>query len=368
MAKNGVSVGIDLEQSAIAGAQVRGAKTDQTLMAAAVRALPEGLVFEGEVVDVDGLANELKTFWKEAGFTGRRLRLGVANQKIVVRTMEFPVIDEKELQAAIQFQAQEAIPIPLDDAILDYQVLATVPGEDGGGKQKVLIVAAQRDMIRQFVDVAKKASLSVDGIDLQAFALTRAVGPSVAFIDQGADAKGQEASALVNIGSGITNLVVASAGLPQFTRVINLGCEALVQALLTNRGISHDEADSMRLRVGVSGGSDEGIADLEPETIGEIHQVLDAASEQFADEIRRSIDYYHSQEPEGQIGSLLISGEGALTRHMPEYLSEALHLPVSLGNALQHVGENKTKLSQPELETMAPRLAIAIGLALEDEE
>jgi type IV pilus assembly protein PilM len=112
MAKNGVSVGIDLEQSAIAGAQIRGAKTGQTLMAAAVRALPEGLVFEGEVIDVEGLAGELKSFWKEAGFSGRRLRLGVANQKIVVRTMEFPLMDDKELEAAIQFQAQEAIPTP----------------------------------------------------------------------------------------------------------------------------------------------------------------------------------------------------------------------------------------------------------------
>ena len=80
MAKNGMSVGIDLEQSSIAGAQIRGGKTGQTLMAAAVRALPEGLVFEGEVIDVEGLAAELKSFWKEAGFSGRRLRLGVANQ------------------------------------------------------------------------------------------------------------------------------------------------------------------------------------------------------------------------------------------------------------------------------------------------
>lgn len=368
MAKNGVSVGIDLEQSSIAGAQVRGAKTGQTLMAAAVRALPEGLVFEGEVVDVEGLAGELKAFWKEAGFSGRRLRLGVANQKIVVRTMEFPLIDEKELEAAIQFQAQEAIPIPLDDAILDYQVLATVPGEEGAGKQKVLIVAAQRDMIARFVEVAKKASLSVEGIDLQAFALTRAVSPAVAFIDQGGGAQAGEATALVHIGSGITNLVVAAGGAPQFTRVINLGCEALVQALVTHRGISHDEADSLRLRVGVSGGTDEGVDDLEAETLAEIHQALDAASEAFADEIRRSIDYYHSQEPDGQIAGLLITGEGALTRHMPEYLTEALHLPVSLGNALQRLTENRSKLSQAELEAMAPRLAIAIGLALEDEE
>ncbi len=368
MAKNGVSVGIDLEQSSIAGAQIRGAKTGQTLTAAAVRALPEGLVFEGEVVDVDGLAAQLKSFWKEAGFSGRRLRLGVANQKIVVRTMEFPLIDEKELEAAIQFQAQEAIPIPLDEAILDYQVLATVPGEEGAGKQKVLIVAAQRDMIGRFVEVAKKASLGVEAIDLQAFALTRAVSPAVPFVDQGGGTQAGEATALVHIGSGITNLVVAAGGMPQFTRVINLGCESLVQALITNRGIGHDEADALRLRVGVSGGSDEAIADLEPDTVAEVHEALDAASESFADEIRRSIDYYHSQEPEGQISSLLITGEGALTRHMPEYLTEALHLPVSLGNAAQRITENKTRLSQADLDTMAPRLAIAIGLALDDEE
>jgi type IV pilus assembly protein PilM len=223
-------------------------------------------------------------------------------------------------------------------------------------------------MIARFVEVAKKASLAVDAIDLQAFALTRAVSPAVPFIDQGGGAQTAEASALVHIGSGITNLVVAAGGMPQFTRVINLGCEAIVQALVTHRGISHDEADALRLKVGLSGGSDEGIADLEADTVTEIHQTLDTASEAFADEIRRSIDYYHSQEPDGQISGLLITGEGALTRHMPEYLSEALHLPVSLGNAVQRVTENKTKLSQAELDTMAPRLAVAIGLALEDEE
>jgi hypothetical protein len=86
-------------------------------------------MFEGEVVDVEGLAAELKTFWKAAGFTGKRFSVGIANQKIVVRTMEFPMIDPKELRAAIEFQAQEAIPIPLNEAILDYQVLSTTPGE-----------------------------------------------------------------------------------------------------------------------------------------------------------------------------------------------------------------------------------------------
>ena len=365
MAKSGARVGIDLEQSSIAGVQVKGAGQGYSLTHAAVRALPEGLVFEGEVVDVDGLAAELKTFWKESGFSGKRFSLGVANQKIVVRTMEFPIIDAKELRAAIEFQAQEAIPIPLEDAILDFQVLATVPSEDGAGRQKVLIVAAQRDMIAQFVEAAKKAGLSVDGIDLQAFALMRAVAPPVAFVDVGAPQRA-DAAALVNIGSGITNLVVAVNGLPQFTRVINIGYEGLVKALIDNRGITLGEADALRIMVGLSGG-DPAVGDLEASTVAEVHEVLDLACEAFADEIRRSIDYYHSQEHEGQIGSLLLSGEGALTRNICGYLSQALHLGVQLGNPLQYIVENKSQFPQPELEAMSPRLAIALGLAIDDE-
>ena len=127
MAMNAVRAGIDIEQASMVGAQIRTGRQGHTLMAVSARALPDGLMFEGEVVDVDGLAAELKTFWKAAGFTGKRFSVGIANQKIVVRTMEFPIIDPKELRAAIEFQAQESIPIPLDEAILDFQVLSTTP-------------------------------------------------------------------------------------------------------------------------------------------------------------------------------------------------------------------------------------------------
>jgi type IV pilus assembly protein PilM len=364
MAKTSMRVGIEVGESSIAGVQVRGGRQGLTLTTVAVRALPAGLVFEGEVVDGDSLATELKSFWKTSGFTGKRFLLGVANQKIVVRTMEFPVIEEKELRAAIEFQAQEAIPIPLDDAILDFQVLETVSAEDGTGRQKVLIVAAQKDMVKQFTDAAHKAGLVVEGIDLQAFALMRAVAPPVAFVDQGAPAGA--ATAMVNIGTGITNLVVASGDTPHFTRVVNLGCEALVQALMGNRGVEHAEADALRLTVGLSG-DDPPFGDFEAGTVAEIHETFDASCETFADEIRRSIDYYHSQEHQAQIATLLISGEGALTRNMRGYLSQALHLDVQLGNPLQHVLENKSKVAQSDLEAMSPRLAIALGLALEDE-
>lgn len=364
---NTMRVGIDIEQASIVGAQVKTGRHGHTLTAVAARSLPDGLVFEGEVVDAEGLAAELKAFWKSAGFSGKRLSCGVANQKIVVRTMEFPVIDPKELRAAIEFQAQEAIPIPLDEAILDFQVLSTTPGEEEGqGRQEVLVVAAQREMIEQFMRTAKKAGLTIEGIDLQAFALLRSVAPPVSFVDQGAaDADG--ASALINIGAGISNIVVTSGGAPRFTRVISLGYESLVRAVMENRGVDRQEADLLRLTVGLSG-SAAAAADLEAATVNEIHEVVDTTCEAFADEIRRSVDYYHSLQQDAPIARILISGEGSLTRNMCEYLSNALHLPVALGNPLQFIAENKSKLSQTELELIAPRLAIALGLAFEDEE
>jgi type IV pilus assembly protein PilM len=369
MAKSSARIGLDLEQAWIAAVQVKAGKQHQILTAAAARPLPEGLVFEGEVVDPAGLASELKSFMKAGGFSGKRVELGIANQKIVVRTMEFPQIDEKELRAAVEFQAQEHIPIPVEEAILDYKVLSTHADEDGSVKQKLLLVAAQKEMIAQFVEVTKKAGLTMGGIDLQAFALIRALAPKPSFIDDGAPSEtvGGEVVALVNMGSGITNLVIAANGIPQFTRVINVGSEVLLQAITQHRGISREEGDALRTTIGVTGEEAVVSDTFTPETVAEMHQVFEQSCDVFSDELRRSIDYYHAQDPVGEITRVIITGDGSLTRNIAFYLSQSLRVPTEVGNPLREVGENKTKLSPVELEWMAPRLAIAIGLALDDE-
>jgi type IV pilus assembly protein PilM len=359
-------VGIDFEQTLMAAAQVKGTRNSQVLTGAAVQPLPEGLVFEGEVVDVAGLASQLKSFWKKSRFVGRRVQLGVANQKIVVRTMEFPVVDERELRAAVEFQAQEHIPIPVEEAVLDYQITSTFTADDGTARQRILLVAAQRDMIQQFVEVARKAGLTVEGIDLQAFALARALSPRPDFLVD-TDGNPGDATALVSIGSGITNLVVVVGDTPQFTRVISLGSESLIQSLATDRAVDIDEAWRLAVTVGLPGPAAELPADVDAEAAEAIHTSLEGPCETFSDEIRRSVDYYHTQAHEGQITKVLLTGDGSLVRNMPAYLGQVLHLDVQLASPLSRLADNKSKLSAAELDVMAPRLAIAVGLALEDE-
>jgi Tfp pilus assembly PilM family ATPase len=165
-------VGLDIEPGYIAAVEVAGASG--AVARAATAPLSPGLIRDGEVVDIDALAEALKEFFKQHEM-GKRVRLGVANQRIVVRTLDLPRIeDRKELDAAIRFQAQEQVPMPLEQAVLDYHSLGVVQ-TDQGDRTRVVLVAARRDMIERLLAAARQAGLRPEGIDLSAFAMVRAL-------------------------------------------------------------------------------------------------------------------------------------------------------------------------------------------------
>ena len=173
-------VGLDIEPGFLAAAEFSGSGKP-ALVRAATETLGPGLFHEGEVVDVDGLADRVKAFFREHDLP-KRIRLGVASQKIALRVLELPAIDnEQELEAAIRFQAQEELPMPLEQAVLDYHVLERVDNGEGG-RMRVVVVGARRDTVEHLLAVARKAGLQPELVDLSAFAMIRALyvppGPS----------------------------------------------------------------------------------------------------------------------------------------------------------------------------------------------
>ena len=166
-------VGLDIEPGFVAAAEF-SQNGKPVLVRAATTSLGPGLFHEGEVVDVDALADRLRAFFRDNDLP-KKVRLGVASQKMAVRVMELPAIDdEQELDAAIRFQAQEELPMPVEQAVLDHRLLERIDDEQGG-RMRILVVAARRDSVEHLLAAARRAGLTPELVDLSAFAMIRAL-------------------------------------------------------------------------------------------------------------------------------------------------------------------------------------------------
>lgn len=219
-------VGLDIQPGFVAAVKVR-VNGGIVVERAAVRPLPADAVREGEVVDRGVLGETLRELFQDSGL-GKRVRVGVANQRTVMRTLELPPIDDrKALATAISFQAQDQVPMPLANAVLDFHPLGVIDTPDGP-RERVVLVAAQRDMVESLLDAVRSAGLHPEGVDLSAFALIRSL--------YRADATAAGRVLYLNV-DGLTNLAIADGPVCSFTRVVGSGLEGMAAELAERRGI-----------------------------------------------------------------------------------------------------------------------------------
>jgi type IV pilus assembly protein PilM len=227
-------VGLDIQPGLVAAVQAR---VNGSILAerACALPLPSDTVREGEVVDQAALTAALRELFSDRGLS-KRVRIGVANQRTVMRTLEVPpVTDRKELAAAVRFQAQDQVPMPLTNAVLDFHPLGIVD-TPAGPRQKVVLVAAQRDMIERLLAAARGAGLRPEGVDLSAFALIRSL--------YRADAEHEGRVVYLNV-DGLTNLAIAEGSACRFTRVVGGGIEDMAAELAERQGIALTDARAL---------------------------------------------------------------------------------------------------------------------------
>jgi type IV pilus assembly protein PilM len=328
--------------------------------------LSEGLVVDGEIVDSDLFARELRAFVYQAKLRGRTVQVAVSNQKVIVRNVDMPDMTEDELRGAIEFQAQDFIPIPVDEAVLDFLVVGKKENAEGVSRQEVLLVAAQKGMIGTLHGAIKQAGLKVAGIDVSSMALVRALVPPAPFLAE--TAASGICRGIADISSSVSTLVVAVDNVVKFTRVINFSSEQFARILTEQRGIPMSDAHSLAQRIGLPGPIPVD-GDLYPEeVVASTQERLGEAASELSEEIRRSLHYYQGQEKVAPLTELILSGRGALVKNLDHHLSEALSMTVTIGNPLLMLAENASNMSDAELAFMAPYLSVAVGLALPEEE
>lgn len=349
--RNRTIVGLDIEPSHLAAAEatVNGRVAVQR---AAVASLAPGLMRDGEVTDVEGLSAALKSFFA-AHKLGRRVRLGVANQRIVVRIVELPpVSDPRELDAAVRFQAQDNIPMPLDQAVLDYQPLGRYEGPQGE-RLRVVLVAARRDMIDRLVAAARGAGLRLEGIDLSAFAMIRALGAgSDVVTEPGTDAPG---TLYANV-AGMTNLAIAAGSACHFTRVATVGVDTIVAELAERRGLTLEHAEQWLGHVGLEAPVD--TVEGDPEIVTDARSSLAAGADRIVDEIRNSLDFYAGQGASVRVERAVVTGPAVAIPGFVAQLASGVSIPVEAGQVAE---------AQPGAlhGVDAARVTVAAGLSVE---
>lgn len=307
-------VGVDIEPGFVAAVETRPGQV--AIERAATTALPPGVIRDGEVADVDSLAEALRRLFAEHKL-GKRVRLGVANQRIVMRTIDLPALtDPKQLASAVRFQAQDHVPMPLEQAVLEHHSLGVVETPEGP-RSRVVLVAARRDMIQRLLEAARLAGLRPLGIDLSAFAMIRAL-----------HRPGNESPTLYVSVGGMTNLAVAVGGTCVFTRAVPTGAETMATELAERRALTVEHAHGWLRHVGLALPVDD--VDGDREIVVEARAVLTDGLRRIADEIRNSLDYYSSQDGAAMVEAAVLTGAAVAIPAFTETLGQELGLPLEV--------------------------------------
>ena len=363
------TIGLDVDRGALKAVQVSRSGGSYALRHVGYHRLPPGAIVEGEVADAELLASEIQEFWSSHSFKGKSVVLGVANARVVVRLLDFPRMPEEDLQGAIGFEAQDHIPMSLDEAVLDYVVLG--PQEEGSDLDRILVVAAHKEMIEGYTAALRGGGLKPSGIDVKALALTRSALPD-SFFDEGA-------TLLLDVGTEITNLAITQGGNPTLTRFIPSGLDRFVEAVSEAADLPEDQAErealNPRVRLGYDvenaqeEDDDEAVSeeDFDPALVYDVRRGVEEAVQALVEDVHRSIEYHHSQPGTKEVTQAFVSGEGALIPGLDAYLGELLGVTTRGANPVGQLSANKSNVSDEQLAAMEPVLAVALGLALEDE-
>lgn len=343
-------IGLDIGSTAVRAAEIEfgsgGPASAQpgTLLHLGQVSLPPGAVRDGEVQQADVVSAALRQLWVETKFATKDVVLGVGNQRVLVRDLDLPWMPPAQLKPSLPFQVGDMLPMSADEALLDYYAIDEVQGPQGR-MLRGMLVAAQRDTVTSNVLAVEGAGLRPVMVDLNGFALVRAL------------ARGELAhatAAFVDVGATITTVVVAAAGVPRLVRSLPTGGQNVTNALASALGMSQPEAENLKREVGV------GYA-VQPDRQAAA-DAINAVVSSLVEGVRNTLVYYQGSNAGSAIDVLVLTGGGAQLPGLGQYMSSASRLPATLGDPIGRLRPGKS-FNRMALAGRESLLALPVGLA-----
>ena len=340
-------VGLDIGSSIIKVAEVADTKNGPSLRKFGIMDMPYGAIEEGIIKDPEEVADAIRQIFHTFNIKQQNVAISIGGYSVVVKKINVQTMSEEALQSTIHFEAEQYIPFDISDVNLDFQILGE--SENNPNQMSVLLVAAKKEMIADYVNVLEMANLNPCIVDVDSFALQNIYSASYRKDNE----EGDEYIALIDVGAGKTSLNILKGSNSLFMRDVSLGCSQVNRKIAALLDCSLEEAEEIKL--------DEEHGKISAEDLKEI--VSDVVGD-WCTEISRALDFFYSTYPEGRIGKIILSGGGGNIVDFKKLLALRTSTDVEVIDPFKSVYVNDDRFDKVYLEQMAPQSAICMGLAI----
>ena len=343
-----VTIGLDIGSSAVRAAEIEVGQGRRVLRRYGQVGLNPGDVVDGEVVNIPAVSAAIRRLWTEAGFSHNRVVLGVSGPRVFVRQADVPALSAEDMRSSLKFDAQELIPIPMEEASLDFSILKEGQGSGADGKTtRILLVAAHRDLLRGHLATLKAAGLSAIAMDATPLSLMRVVPTAESDGPGGVEV-------LVSIGAELTTVAVRDNGIPRFIRSLTVGGAKLTESI----------ANSMHLDLAVAERLKRGTVPARTLQLAEARKAMSTEMRELADDVRATVDFFLSQSDGASIDRFLVTGGASQTEGLATALVGSPPVTVSQVDPFKSLSVGDIGLDESALKSASAVAATAVGLAL----
>jgi type IV pilus assembly protein PilM len=345
MAKTKLAVGLDIGSSGVKLVQLKEKRGGFSLQAFGVAPLPPEAIVDGALMNSAAIVQSIQELVAQQKVKAKEVAIGIRGHSVIIKKITVPRQSQEELDESIPFEAEQYIPFDVKDVNIDTQILT--PEGDAAGQMDVLLVAAKKDMINDYISVCAEAGLTATVVDVDAFAVQNA-------FEVNYDASGGTV-VLINVGAAVTNINILSQGITTFTRDITMGGNAFTEEIQKQLTISYDEAEA--LKVGGQGESDAVVPQ-------EVERVIQGVADQLAGEIQRSLDFYAATAADSRVSRVFLSGGTARIPALFRVIEARAGVPVEILNPFKNIEVDNRRFDPALILAAAPSAAVGVGLAL----
>jgi len=334
-------VGLDIGSSSIKAVELRGSKQGYELLSFGLEPLAQDTVVDGAIMDAPLVAAGISSIFDKQKVKTKNVATSVSGHSVIVKRVTLPVMSEEDLFERIQAEASQHIPFDIADVNLSYQLLESVDAQ-----MDVLLVAVKKDKILNHTNVLAQAGKTPTVVDIDAFALQNCYEVNY-------DPDPGQTVALLNVGASVMNINIVRGGVPLFTRDVSVGGNQYTDALQKELDLSFEDAERLK-----HGDSIAGVAEEQRATI------LRSVSDILILEIQKTFDFFRATASGESIQRIYVAGGSARVPGLVDLLREEFAMPVEEMYPFRKIVINPGRHNEEQIRELAPRLAIAVGLAL----